>query len=146
MSALPNAISPNSSTGRPSSCSCRNLAPPDATGRPRAAILALPSPPDASERMPGMLRKISAVERGAEFWIDSMPITLVDTLSCIRVRVPDVPVTTTASRSMAAVDSARSEEHTSELQSLMRISYAVFCVTQKQQSRHSTQVHTEEYT
>src|SRR3546814_7311025 len=29
---------------------------------------------------------------------------------------------------------ARSEEHTSELQSLMRISYAVFCLKQKQQS------------
>src|SRR3546814_8174794 len=28
----------------------------------------------------------------------------------------------------ATVDSARSEEHTSELQSLMRISYAVFCL------------------
>src|SRR3546814_2411713 len=27
--------------------------------------------------------------------------------------------------------SARSEEHTSELQSLMRISYAVFCLTKK---------------
>src|SRR3546814_7410907 len=29
--------------------------------------------------------------------------------------------------------SARSEEHTSELQSLMRISYAVFCLKKKQQ-------------
>src|SRR3546814_8728568 len=29
-------------------------------------------------------------------------------------------------------DLARSEEHTSELQSLMRISYAVFCLKQKQ--------------
>src|SRR3546814_9384982 len=28
-------------------------------------------------------------------------------------------------------DRARSEEHTSELQSLMRISYAVFCLTKK---------------
>src|SRR3546814_4208261 len=28
-------------------------------------------------------------------------------------------------------DAARSEEHTSELQSLMRISYAVFCLKQK---------------
>src|SRR3546814_1866258 len=28
-------------------------------------------------------------------------------------------------------DSARSEEHTSELQSLMRISYAVFCLNKK---------------
>src|SRR3546814_5115396 len=36
--------------------------------------------------------------------------------------------------------STRSEEHTSELQSLMRISYAVFCLKKKkhyQQSRHS---------
>src|SRR3546814_2081066 len=30
-----------------------------------------------------------------------------------------------------AVDVARSEEHTSELQSLMRISYAVFCLKKK---------------
>src|SRR3546814_2980471 len=31
----------------------------------------------------------------------------------------------------AAVDAGRSEEHTSELQSLMRISYAVFCLQKK---------------
>src|SRR3546814_1242223 len=30
-------------------------------------------------------------------------------------------------------DTARSEEHTSELQSLMRISYAVFCLKKKKQ-------------
>src|SRR3546814_6328490 len=30
----------------------------------------------------------------------------------------------------------RSEEHTSELQSLMRISYAVFCLKKKSQIRH----------
>src|SRR3546814_6678904 len=30
-----------------------------------------------------------------------------------------------------AADDARSEEHTSELQSLMRISYAVFCLKKK---------------
>src|SRR3546814_7047858 len=33
----------------------------------------------------------------------------------------------------AAVASRRSEEHTSELQSLMRISYAVFCLKKKKQ-------------
>src|SRR3546814_7933757 len=32
---------------------------------------------------------------------------------------------------MAAVTATRSEEHTSELQSLMRISYAVFCLKKK---------------
>src|SRR3546814_6582811 len=31
---------------------------------------------------------------------------------------------------------ARSEEHTSELQSLMRISYAVFCLKKKQKNKH----------
>src|SRR3546814_2494192 len=31
----------------------------------------------------------------------------------------------------AGIFDARSEEHTSELQSLMRISYAVFCLTKK---------------
>src|SRR3546814_5442375 len=30
----------------------------------------------------------------------------------------------------------RSEEHTSELQSLMRISYAVFCLTKKNETKH----------
>src|SRR3546814_7457257 len=34
---------------------------------------------------------------------------------------------------------SRSEEHTSELQSLMRISYAVFCLKKKQQSITSPQ-------
>src|SRR3546814_1583561 len=34
----------------------------------------------------------------------------------------------------------RSEEHTSELQSLMRISYAVFCLKKKKQITESTQV------
>src|SRR3546814_5802968 len=33
----------------------------------------------------------------------------------------------------AVLKSARSEEHTSELQSLMRISYAVFCLKKKKQ-------------
>src|SRR3546814_7050357 len=32
----------------------------------------------------------------------------------------------------------RSEEHTSELQSLMRISYAVFCLTQKKKKQNKT--------
>src|SRR3546814_1471468 len=35
------------------------------------------------------------------------------------------------SRAFAAIEVPRSEEHTSELQSLMRISYAVFCLKKK---------------
>src|SRR3546814_1986852 len=35
-------------------------------------------------------------------------------------------------------ENARSEEHTSELQSLMRTSYAVFCLQQKTQHKNRT--------
>src|SRR3546814_4949877 len=38
---------------------------------------------------------------------------------------------TSCARSPCAEGQSRSEEHTSELQSLMRISYAVFCLKQK---------------
>src|SRR3546814_1429640 len=38
---------------------------------------------------------------------------------------------------LAMLTSVRSEEHTSELQSLMRISYAVFCLKKKNTSKHN---------
>src|SRR3546814_6833678 len=38
-------------------------------------------------------------------------------------------------RSVQAGTAARSEEHTSELQSLMRISYAVFCLNKKNRKK-----------
>src|SRR3546814_1635352 len=40
-----------------------------------------------------------------------------------------------ASKSLAREMASRSEEHTSELQSLMRISYAVFCLKKKKQKK-----------
>src|SRR3546814_2350025 len=39
------------------------------------------------------------------------------------------------------VDDIRSEEHTSELQSLMRISYAVFCLKKKKTSTNKQNQH-----
>src|SRR3546814_3962774 len=36
-------------------------------------------------------------------------------------------------------DAGRSEEHTSELQSLMRISYAVFCLIKKKNTKHTSE-------
>src|SRR3546814_8134262 len=38
----------------------------------------------------------------------------------------------------------RSEEHTSELQSLMRISYAVFCLKKKKKKQHRVTQNTEQ--
>src|SRR3546814_4514735 len=41
---------------------------------------------------------------------------------------------TASRRSARGQEARRSEEHTSELQSLMRISYAVFCLTKKKKN------------
>src|SRR3546814_10180613 len=44
-----------------------------------------------------------------------------------------------------AAGADRSEEHTSELQSLMRISYAVFCLKKKKKITHETQQNRTDY-
>src|SRR3546814_4279001 len=49
-----------------------------------------------------------------------------------------VAASATASRSKRI---SRSEEHTSELQSLMRISYAVFCLKKKKEKTIHTLIH-----
>src|SRR3546814_7847987 len=41
---------------------------------------------------------------------------------------------------------ARSEEHTSELQSLMRISYAVFCLKKKKKNHTHISIYTKQQT
>src|SRR3546814_4619355 len=46
-------------------------------------------------------------------------------------------------REILRVVDKRSEEHTSELQSLMRISYAVFCLTQKNKYKHTQHAKTQ---
>src|SRR3546814_5772325 len=47
----------------------------------------------------------------------------------------------TASRCRTQAQGSRSEEHTSELQSLMRISYAVFCLKKKKNTKTTKLVH-----
>src|SRR3546814_6320285 len=59
---------------------------------------------------------------------------------------PCTPITPTLTRAQCAshtevvhvVGCGRSEEHTSELQSLMRISYAVFCLKKKKKQKNNT--------
>src|SRR3546814_10384400 len=58
-------------------------------------------------------------------------------------QMADSPLTSSAKADWAAYrqtlrDLTRSEEHTSELQSLMRISYAVFCLKKKKYSHLHT--------
>src|SRR3546814_8378658 len=53
--------------------------------------------------------------------------------ACARLTNPDARV--------VGVSLTRSEEHTSELQSLMRISYAVFCLKKKKQTIRQKPTH-----
>src|SRR3546814_1672388 len=62
---------------------------------------------------------------------DALPISASSTMVA-RAAASGSLSTCSATRRNAPVSSpARSEEHTSELQSLMRISYAVFCLKEK---------------
>src|SRR3546814_5431014 len=67
---------------------------------------------------------ISAVERGVQ---NVTLLMLWEIAQALDVRPCDL-----LNESIVQPQSPRSEEHTSELQSLMRISYAVFCLQKKQ--------------
>src|SRR3546814_9126979 len=65
--------------------------------------------------------------------------------TCRFIRISAIPLDQTSEHLLGKIlclcpdMNARSEEHTSELQSLMRISYAVFCLKKKKkQSNHTT--------
>src|SRR3546814_2929581 len=70
---------------------------------------------------------------GGQQWEDHALLT--ERLDQIKARIPAMVLATTAQSkgcaAIAAAWAARSEEHTSELQSLMRISSAVFCLKKK---------------
>src|SRR3546814_2224965 len=69
--------------------------------------------------------------------------TLFPYTTLFRSAAPDKPPPTLRSRRAAGYKGGwghrtRSEEHTSELQSLMRISYAVFCLKKKNHAKNRT--------
>src|SRR3546814_1539194 len=59
-------------------------------------------------------------------------------LNCLNCTIPSTPFF-----ALSIIECYRSEEHTSELQSLMRTSYAVFCLKKKHTSAR-TEAHTSE--
>src|SRR3546814_5858790 len=65
-------------------------------------------------------------------WDGAGDAIVLDDVGVLSLNLPDV----------ATPQSERSEEHTSELQSLMRISYAVFCLKKKNITTHKmTQIY-----
>src|SRR3546814_9656250 len=89
--------------------------------------------------VPGAAGYVSAGDRINLYGV--YPIAVTDRVTprvellLTNVAVLDVDTTIAPRRGRATTDAARSEEHTSELQSLMRISYAVFCL-QKKNTKH----------
>src|SRR3546814_8997088 len=120
------AAAPPSGPGYASSFSSRSGA-----FRPATAVVLLPEMPfDALRRAqfsPGRARVVDAAV------IEEKK----DAVKCQRLFAPfaigqrDMMRTIGGGRRQRAGDQDRSEEHTSELQSLMRISYAVFCLKKK---------------
>src|SRR3546814_9072489 len=60
----------------------------------------------------------------------SEPASWLDNMDCqvCRSGMPRAPVANDTAATRASSDARRSEEHTSELQSLMRIFFAVYCL------------------
>src|SRR3546814_2534936 len=92
----------------------------------------------SSDLMPGMsgLQLAEAIEDRCQlvfctaydsFAIDAFGLNALDYL--VKPVVPE--------RLAKTLERVRSEEHTSELQSLMRISYAVFCLKKKRHIRYT---------
>src|SRR3546814_3357136 len=78
--------------------------------------------PDVGDVSFGRERHHSWRASSANPW---MPSSSISSPSSVRIRPEKFPKTWWVSEPL------RSEEHTSELQSLMRISYAVFCLKKK---------------
>src|SRR3546814_10294362 len=75
------------------------------------------------------LPEYSGVNRFTDVEADSAHVEAINRLADMEVTTGTTPVTFD-----------RSEEHTSELQSLMRISYAVFCLKKKKNTPHKNKI------
>src|SRR3546814_9542912 len=67
----------------------------------------------------------------SKFILDSTQVKVWSSSECKAISVHRLLAFTSKPLSLYILGLSRSEEHTSELQSLMRISYAVFCLKKK---------------
>src|SRR6056300_642693 len=124
LSVLAKFMSPNSRTGKPSSCSCMYFEPPVAKGMPRTVMLAFPLPPELSERMPGSARNNSATDRGDSFSISYELSELTETLaSSFETPSRATPVTITSSNSWATL----TDEYKASVAATARLKGDFFC-------------------
>src|SRR3546814_5297563 len=77
-----------------------------------------------------------ATAQGAEFIVIDTP-PHADSAASAAVEAADLVLILCRPSAFDLAAIKRSEEHTSELQSLMRISYAVFCLKKKNNTEHT---------
>src|SRR3546814_8290524 len=115
---------------------------------------ALPISPRCKKRIPRKVRTYAAFLVGSSERFEHLACLLELTTQLVDSRCSHVPcsdddgldsldcggLTQLADSSLDRIgcNRNRSEEHTSELQSLMRISYAGFCLTKKNKTRHKS--------
>src|SRR3546814_6440851 len=78
----------------------------------------------------GGIARVDAIEAGVVVGAFARAVIILARIAAVEAADGEAAVA-----QQFLVEAARSEEHTSELQSLMRISYAVFCLTQNTQNK-----------
>src|SRR3546814_8263390 len=96
--------------------------------------------PDSSARAAGRRRSTTNIGPTSRGGFPAGPISHVPFVLRFMPRRAGLtpPVYRQPRRAAQEIPHARSEEHTSELQSLMRISYAVFCLKKKKKMKQKT--------
>src|SRR3546814_3022694 len=89
---------------------------------------------------------VTVMPRNASPWAASRPSRPPPMTTAAPPLAAAASILSTSSRSLnVTTPGRRSEEHTSELQSLMRISYAVFCLKKKKQHKQRTHSHEHDH-
>src|SRR3546814_9560299 len=101
-----------------------------------------------AEARPDIDKALSEVPKDPLAWLlsatlarrmDNLPVAQEHIAQALALSPDDASVALEEGNIAVLSGMDRSEEHTSELQSLMRISYAVFCLKKKKKDKHKQQ-------
>src|SRR3546814_8966068 len=106
--------------------------------RPSAATLPGPAAAESDGPLATFFRRLRHLEPATLLWVILVAVLLFLVVSPMaKLFLISFETRGTGAFTLSNYFEARSEEHTSELQSLMRISYAVFCLKKKRNERQT---------